>query len=1063
MLFKKKKRAKWNYIKKQNSSGTLEDAKNFLISEYQFNIHDFKKVQKHIILSTKICHFTEKILKIYLPKREEYYLLKANENLFLITNEKEEEISISKKISLFLGIKDSIPNPNISLIIEEISESQVNKIPKIKINFKSINLCIKDYYYLTKKLENQIVNKNDIIKTHFGDFLISDLEKSGKIVETTQFNLYSQSNYYIFFVEISKETFDENKYVKELNIRLIVKKFGEIIETISQDKEYQKIRIIPYARMFYPNFKSLEDLQLYCIKNGFNFHGFQINTNGKIFKDFYDFKDLCLPLNKEKNINIFKKYVYRFLALLNWKIKPSRFRKLYNLKCFLHQQLEGELSYSVNCNFLEALNLFLSKKELIKIKKTFCLTGIKCVIFSCGIHIYNVEKYFYYLYKNIINDHFVTIFYYSFQNYSKLKKIMIRFFDYESLFCIKNMDNYVREKKSEYNPKKNRIFLVHNDKKSKNNLLRSCIKKFKDPKTNQILTEKLSSLKKKTDLINEDIQYDCKERIFNNFYQTYKGIMNFNDDFTNLKLKTNEEILEKFVDFKNILIEVFKNCEHENHYLPLFPKASYLELDNRINNRLLKYINLVDLTKNKLDDNLVKEIYQEIKKKDYEETKKMNYLNSYNQIHHHSSINFKNYEFKNLRNNSIVDNSYEKKHDKKNLLNSEKIIFNYTKQIQSPFKVKNPINKKTIKFRKTESENILPIYTNLTERNILGNIMSKDYLLIKKGGFSFFLTKNYDLHEIINLGTRYRMQIKNIKRNFSICKTEGRMLKSNLYRFIYQYELFHNYEKKFLHKKIEFSKMGNFKWNKIYNIYYMSKDPYPYLIEKYKDHLNISTFLIFYKDFDLDKNKFLKEFELFFESLNFTLEKISKKPYNKIDIHNFNKDNNFIIIEAKKIFGDDYYEDEIYLKYSIKKLLKHGIFKFQIYSLFSTQSFIQKFFKLILTEVNRFDLIFREICLNKNQKNEIDESIKFLFHKKLNDKEIIFVKDEIFKEKLFYLYKIENNCLTVFDKNILVFLYIMRDKIEIHYNQNFFQNYDTEDFQAVWNSIGKLRDFIKTL
>ena len=174
MLFKKKKRIKWNYVKKQSSSKTLEDAKNY-ISEYQFKIHNSKKIGTEIILSTKLSHFKEKLLKIYLPKRDQYYLLKAHENLFTIKKEKEEEISISKKISIFLGIKNSLPNPTISIIIEEIAEEKVHEIQKIELHFKSINFCIKDYYYLTKKLINRIVNKNDIIKTHFGSFNIKSL------------------------------------------------------------------------------------------------------------------------------------------------------------------------------------------------------------------------------------------------------------------------------------------------------------------------------------------------------------------------------------------------------------------------------------------------------------------------------------------------------------------------------------------------------------------------------------------------------------------------------------------------------------------------------------------------------------------------------------------------------------------------------------------------------------------------------------------------------------------------------------------------------------------------
>ncbi len=181
-----------------------------------------------------------------------------------------------------------------------------------------------------------------------------------------------------------------------------------------------------------------------------------------------------------------------------------------------------------------------------------------------------------------------------------------------------------------------------------------------------------------------------KDKFLLNFYQTYKGVMNFDENFCNLEIFSKDEIFNKFPDFKDYLKQAFEKCGHNYHALPFFPKKKLYDLRYKVESIMVDFIQLIDLTEREYYVNMAAEIMEEIYLLNNTENQKERIFFRNNLENH--DIKIGRVPSYNERAFSIINPNNQKLKDIMNI--HKNIIFNH-KRITNAFKINLTVKRQT--------------------------------------------------------------------------------------------------------------------------------------------------------------------------------------------------------------------------------------------------------------------------------------------------------------------------------------------------------------------------------
>jgi len=253
---------------------------------------------------------------------------------------KNFHLSICKMIAENYDLSLDISNKmNVKLkIVEDVKNFELENI---EITFKDQVIYRRDLFKLEKKLVGTCLYSSKIISYEGVKgkvmHLISksgDAIHSGIVTERTKFVFRTLSSRYYILIEISKEMCECN-----INGELYLEKAMKTIKALMQRMDvlhtHHKLVFILSARLFYPQFKSLEDAQNY-IKNlvankeeemnrlSVNCTTFQVDTRGKIFQDIYHRVNTReVKRDWENIISRVKETIFTFLHYINWNINQN--------------------------------------------------------------------------------------------------------------------------------------------------------------------------------------------------------------------------------------------------------------------------------------------------------------------------------------------------------------------------------------------------------------------------------------------------------------------------------------------------------------------------------------------------------------------------------------------------------------------------------------------------------------------------------------------------------------------------------------------------------------------
>lgn len=1065
MSFLPKRKTQWKKVQKTDTSSSYESPQK-QISELRYAINLNACAGREVIFSEHLRpYFCNEIAKLFYEAKSPCYLVKVGEAIFDASlQNKKIDLYLSARIAQQIKLGTHVGDEASLVNIEFLPLFKVPVLQKVSIYVSNCCINLKDSYIVNKMLYNKLVNDQDVISTVYNDFRVQLSEEPGVIQGMTQLKFYSLSNFYYFFVEISQEVFDENRYVKQLNLELYIKYFKKLISRICDSHIYHEVKIVVYGRMFYPQFLNLEETQLNCIKGGVDFNSFQINWRGEVFKDYYDFLDICLPMEKEKAVILFKKVLFNFIRKLRWRLSCSEFYNLYSFRDETVNQFEGKLAPSASTNFLEALNLFLASGEIEKIKYNSNMCGIKCVVFSCGDCVYNVERYFIDLFQYIVSEEDIKIYFYAFKNQARLSSVLVRYRTYkyiqvERQDAKKSEETYNEESKADARCPQladlNRLnisidsFFI-NIQNGKEGILRKCVKHSYSKTFNQILGQSIYFDRVKDVCLREsDLHF---------IQQNYKGIINYKNQ-TNLLHLDNETIKGMYPQFGEVLTTVFKTCGHDRHYVPFDIAANFQEEEKDSKYMFLHEISFIDLfgqSKPSMGSfNLWNESNTPVLTHSKSPTPKTSTENLVRTSLHDSFFNYA--KPGQLREANLLSYLKGRKND------SKVPVRGFNDSPVRPFKLKNykkPLN--DYELRLGGQGNQYTLYNLRNDSNFLdtliSNVLCKGYQLMYYNE-RHVMSKKETSHVISQRTSNYPKTLYTTPQKISIFGDSFVLPYSSIYRFVYHYELLQSQEKGFLHRKVEFSQLETFPWQTIENMYY--SDEYTFSdMEKIHQHFWQTRYIVYYKDFDAGNKDVVEkagqELSCFIDALNASLPLLTSVPKNRIDLSVRDRRWNYIVVESEKLMSNKMFRDEVYLVYDTHVELRN-YFKFTIATMFATPIILQQLLLIIKKEVNRFNLNIKKRARKKNNLvNIVNDSVVFELAA-LNEKQQLDDLRAAFLgcNRLFYPYKQDEGSFSVFDNNAFLFIYITKAKATVTYNCDV-KTYDENDFELVWTALKKL-------
>ena len=1065
MSFLTKRKTQWKKIQKVDAPVSYESPQR-RISELKYSVNINANCGREVVFSEHLKPYLyNEIAKLYSEDKRVCYIVRVADVVFDNSLQtKNIDVYISARIAQQILLNTANTDNTSTVSIELLPLFKVPVLKKVSLYVSNCCINLKDSYILNKMLYNKLVNDQDVISTIYNDFKVELSEESGVIQGTTQLKIFSLSNFYYFFIEVSQEVFEENNYVKQLNLELYTKYFKKLVNKICGSHIYQEVKIIVYSRMFYPQFKSLEETQLNCIQQGYDFNSFQINSKGEVFKDYYDFLDICLPVEKGKVVESFKRVIFNFIRKLRWKIDCSEYYNLYSLKEETHNQFEGKLAVSSNSNFLEALNLFLSSSEIEKIKNNFNMCGIKCIIFSCGDCIYNVERYFVDLFQYTMSEEDINIYFYAFKNQARLNSVLVRYRNYTNIQVeredIKKADDIfdksldIGHKESELEDI-NRLTMstdsfVLNIMNAKEGILRKCIRHSHNKFYDQTINRRTCKEGNKDMCIREtDLCY---------IEQNYKGIINYKNN-TNLLYLDNDRIIELYPQFAGILRKVFEDCGHGKHYLPFDMNKQLLEDDDNSQFLFLHEIMFLD-TLSHCKPNLAS--FNLWSDGDSEASSPFTppVLKSSSEIFFRRSLHENTPIYPRIF-PSIKTDIFSYLKNKKNDIKGH--LKNFNDAPVKPFKLKNykkPLN--DYELRLGGQGNQYTLYNLRNDSNFLdtliSNVLSKGYQLMYSNE-RHVMSKKETSHVISQRTSNYPKTVYTTPQKITIFNDSFVLAFSSIYKFIYHYDLLHTQEKSFLHRKIEFSQLETFPWQTIENMYY--SDEYLFSdLQKIHQYFWQTRYIVYYKDFDINNKQVVdkahQELASLIEALNAVLPTLTSVTKNKIDLTQRDRKTNYVVIESEKLMNNKMFRDEIYLIYNPATELRN-YFTFKISTMFGTPIILQQLLLIIKKEINRFNLHIKKRASKKNKFiNNINDTVIFELRRLTDDSHVQELKGAFLScDRMFYPYKETGSSFSVFDKNVFLFIYINKREAAVYYNSDL-KTYDENDFDVVWSTFKSL-------
>lgn len=369
-------------------------------------------------------------LKIYHKEEQKCHIFAlSSKNFESVTPIIVSDILISQKLASKLGFSQVSKNEEKTVSIRVVKENEIPKIDHTKLFFNSINLTFEDLNNIKNQLRGRILNNNDHTIVRKVEFLCSLSTDFGIVTDKSNIEFLSTSSYFIFFVEVSREVFELTKKGTKLNIQKYFRKFESILTHISILQTVQEIRVVVFCRMFYPQFLNLEDAIIKTYSKINNGIVFQVDCFGRVYIDFYDYRDITLPSEFEKVQEEFKDLLLTFILRCRWteNDSPNVFKSFaQDQKQPESHEVFGHLSESKNGNLLNAINLFANKTEVERISLNRSVRGIKIIIFSCN-NVFSTEEDLVDQFLALLRENFVFSYFYCFMKQTFSENILLRY------------------------------------------------------------------------------------------------------------------------------------------------------------------------------------------------------------------------------------------------------------------------------------------------------------------------------------------------------------------------------------------------------------------------------------------------------------------------------------------------------------------------------------------------------------------------------------------------------------------------------------------------------------
>lgn len=421
-LEKEKHRKEMARIAKTHQESDLEFDISFVICRPGENSH-------HVFLSPRFASQSKlnQIIRIT-PYNDSNSYFDFEASSLLIDNTLEFGIRISAELAKHLKIDLSTKNNLLKGKI--LQENEIPKLEKVQLLCLVPQFDNRDCYLMAKKLDKKFVQSGEKISVN--EFQFENKLKpfqSGAITEKTEVFFLINKGYYLLFIEISAETLMENRETLILNFSSYKKEFATFIGSFD-DMGVQEVRVIFYARLFYDQFKGVEQAKLFATKEYLRLTEFKTNYTSRVYRDFIHVFDFSLPTNMADIVMKFNDKMMNFIRKLEIRNSSSN-HLLRAIGSQSDPELPGSLASSQDSSILEVMHIFLGRNEVRRELGNRRVQSVKVIFFSSGAALYNVEKYLFIDVMKILNKFRADMKFYCFGNNLMFNNVIFRFRDIE--------------------------------------------------------------------------------------------------------------------------------------------------------------------------------------------------------------------------------------------------------------------------------------------------------------------------------------------------------------------------------------------------------------------------------------------------------------------------------------------------------------------------------------------------------------------------------------------------------------------------------------------------------